>query len=285
MELTKEICQLIVGHLNSKTDICSLSRVSKIFQPVAERALYNTLHLQPNDTSISLCHSLATQDRLSVHVQALFVATYEEDEGLQERFWGSLASALQKTTRLRSLIFHINGDTAQAWLLRGCRFRLHTFHCDLSWDADLVSFLNTQHDIQDLCLADYQAPSTQQDEPAIPALHHASLPHLSMIESNYSEGIRDLVPGRPVVRVKTCFSSESESEKMEELFALTGALRQSRRPLVALELADSSYTENFTLIVLHEVSRLLPSLRYLGTLVLPVGKEVDIVVFFFTLYF
>ena len=55
---------------------------------------------------------------------------------------------------------------------------------------------------------------------------------------------------------------------------LVTSLRRSTKRLRTLDLADSSYTEEFSLVVLRQVATNLPDLRYLGTLVLPVGIEV-----------
>lgn len=270
MEPSQEMCQLIVKHTSQRSDLCVLARVSKLFQHAAERALYNTVYMQDPDKTIALCDVISTRCCLPTYVKALTVTTHDGDVTMPEKYWSSLAGALQKTSRLRSLIFHIDGNIDQAWILRDCTFQLHTFHCDFSWDADLVSFLNTQKDMLDLYISDYRPPTSYN-----PSIDPQSLPRLATIESNYNEGIRDLVPGRPILRVKTCFSRESDAEKKEELLALTAALMRSKRSLISLDLADATYTEHFSLVVLQEVSRSLPHLRYLGTIVLPIGKEVN----------
>ena len=342
MELSREAYQIIVQNIGSKAGLCTLARVSKPFQFAAERALYNTLYMRDPETTVHLCKLLASRSRLATLVDALTVFAsegrtrddlYERDnedgpgdeseessgeKQLPDDYWGSLSGALQSTSRLRFLNLHIDGDPAHAWILRGCPFKLRSFHCDLSWDQDLVSFLNTQDRLQDLYLADYAVistlvdadvpeikvhepdsepsppgppssppptPTTQPGEQALPTVQYSvvhpvttiderALSALSTLECSFAEAFSTLAPGRPVARVKTCFSREDNPGKTRELTQLLESLQQSTCPVRCLDLADSSYTEEFSLTVLGEVSRRLPELRYLGTLVLPVGREV-----------
>lgn len=273
MELSKEAYQLIVKHTGNKSDLCSLARVSKSFQHAAERALYNTLYMHDPAATASLCDLLTTHDRLSILVEALTVFA-EADEGLPDAYWHTLARVLRKTVRLRFFNLHIDGASAHAWILDGCLFRLRTFHCDLEWDTDLISFLNGQHDLDDLYIADFDSHE-HPHSPSQSSLDRHSLRALSTLECSFSEAVRALVPGRPVVRLKTCFSRQQVPEKKEELSQLLTSLRQSSAPVRSLDLADSSYTEDFSLTILADIVKWLPDLRYLGTLVLPVGKEVN----------
>lgn len=101
-----------------------------------------------------------------------------------------------------------------------------------------------------------------------------ALSALSTLECSFADAFTTFTPGRPIARVKTCFSREDSAGKAQELTQLLGSLRRSSRPIRCLDLADSSYTEEFSLTVLGEVTRYLLELQYLGTLVLPVGREV-----------
>ncbi|TDL19215.1 hypothetical protein BD410DRAFT_774241 [Rickenella mellea] len=224
----------------------------------------------------------------------------EEDvggDGLPEAYWTSLAAALRRTTRLRFLNLHIESAAQGGWILQGCTFQLRAFHCDLTWDGDLAEFLGNQRNLDDLFIADFASatdpssapspsvsptplPSTSTSSPPPaplpappPALDPRSLPSLSTLECSFTEAVLALAPGRPLVRLKTCFSRDRLPEKHAELVALLESLSRSSKPLRALDLADSAYTEDFSLAVLAQISRRLPELRYLGTLVLPVGKE------------
>ncbi|KAJ6540726.1 hypothetical protein B0H19DRAFT_1313536 [Mycena capillaripes] len=112
--------------------------------------------------------------------------------------------------------------------------------------------------------------TTPLPQPAPPPL----LPVLAALECTFSEAAVALVPRRPLSRLKTCFSRPDPAGKRAELVALVGALRRSAAPIRALDLADASYTESGTMELLHRVAHARATsheLRYLGTLVLPVG--------------
>ncbi|EJC98347.1 uncharacterized protein FOMMEDRAFT_137000 [Fomitiporia mediterranea MF3/22] len=299
MELSREAYQLIVQNVKSRSDLCTLTRTSRAFQRAAERALYNTLVMNDSTTAIKICHSITSNPRLGALVDALTIFASpptrdDEDDssdngvvGLPEEYWKSIASVLAQTTRLRHLNVHVDGDSAFAWILRNIKFRLDSFHCDLAWDEDLVNFLNSQDQLRDLYLADFALTSPtpirndeeeeddgQQAQPSSPmSIRPDALPLLSILECSFIDAITTLVPGRPVIRVKTCFSREDTPGKAEELRKLSASLRRTSSRLRSLDLADASYTEEFTLTVLGTMTGHLPDLRYFGTLVLPVGLE------------
>lgn len=274
MELSKEVYHLIVKYVGQKSDLCNIARVNKQFQAAAERALYNTLYMNGIAATISLCDLLSTRDRLSINVEALTVYAPGKDGALPEQYWIALAGALQRIGRLRYLNLHIEGDNKRSWILRDCPFRLHAFHCDLAWDDDLIAFLNTQHNLTDLYLADYNADHTRPNSTM--TLDPRALPKLSTLECSFTDAVRVLAPGRPLVRLKTCFSRDEIESKREELLQLMASLRQVKGRVLCLDLADASYSEDFTLIVLDEIFQRLPGLRYLATVVLPIGREVRI---------
>ncbi|KAL7279596.1 hypothetical protein ACG7TL_006001 [Trametes sanguinea] len=283
MAFPPDACSLIVKYVaDSKPTLVSLCTVSKQFQAAAERALYNTLQLKGHDLTISVCRLLARTPRLSSLVVALSV--YDQDDESDDAsvaesdpssvYWEALAGALNSTTRLRFLSFYFSsGQPETAWVLDGCTFQLRTFHCDLVWDEHLQSFLATQSRLSDLYLADYQSlaitPTTSSS---------SFLPRLSVLECTFSEAAVALVPDRPVCRLKTCFTHSKLEDKRTELDILVASLRQSKKRLRSLDIADSSYDASFSLELLRRVtddSTLCSELRYIGTLVLPVvGQQV-----------
>lgn len=291
MEFSREVYHLIVRHVGTRSDLIALSTVSKRFQQEAERSLYNTLHLRGHSRIMRVCHLLSSTPRLSVLVEALsiFVAedasdddSEEEDEPYEsapipDGFWQAVAAAFRAVDKLRflSVYFEQTADTAHAWVLNDCRFQLRTFHCDFEWDQHMAGFLRAQHEISDLCLADFRKDVKLSRPPAPTGA--LPLPKLSILECTFSEAAMCLVPGRPVVRVKTCFSRTAGEAKTAELGELLGRLKQSRRALRALDLADEAYTEDFSLELLAALGGAFArfaDLRYLGTLVLPVdGKK------------
>ena len=307
MALSMEARHLIVQHAESRGDICALARVCKNFQLVAERALYNTLYLSGIDTTISVSNILAGQPRVAGYVEALTIAvrndeTTDEEEvspHFPEEYWRSVGAGLRSAHRLLHLTVQVDfiGNSDHAWVLDGCQFRLRTFHCDLAWDNHLVGFLNDQDELEDLYILDFPYPADvdSQATPAEPAPplspppppvrrvvspvpRAGSLPKLSVLECPTIDAVSVLVPRRPITRVKTCFATSDVETKRRELTALFVNLRLSTRPLVSLDLGDSSYSAEHSLNFLrHCVSgnRTMDNVRYLGTLALPVdGREV-----------
>ncbi|RDB15185.1 hypothetical protein Hypma_004818 [Hypsizygus marmoreus] len=303
MDLTLEAYRNIVKNLGNRADIATLCRVSKGFQYVGERALYNTLYMRDIQGTISLCATIARQPRLSVLVEALTIylsddqheSDGETEDGqlrggseisLPEGYWTSISSALEKTTRLRYLNIHVNNnsDKATAWIFNKCTFRLKRFHCDLDWDRNLVAFLNTQVDLDDLYIIDYNeigaaTPTTTMPTTPTPSLtlDAQSLPNLTTLECTFSEAAIAIVPGRPITHLKTCFSRSELSEKRAEMTLLFSKLKLSTRPIRSLDIADSSYSEAFSMELLSYIVRTSATtddLHYIGTLVLPImGKE------------
>lgn len=303
MELSLEAYRNIVNNIGSRADIATLCRVSKGFRNVAERSLYNTLYMRDVRDTISLCNTLTRQPRIAVLVDALTIflsddnSDSDDDESesqteaeeerppLPDDYWSSVAGALAKMTRLRYLNIHVNNDMdkATAWILNDCTFRLRRFHCDLDWDQHLVAFLNTQTDLDDLYIIDYNETSSVTPTNVAPSpslfLDDHSLPNLSTLECTFSEAAIAIVPGRPITHLKTCFSRSEISEKRTEMDLLFSKIKLSTRPIRSLDIADSSYNETFSMellsTIVHTNATTTSDLRYLGTLVLPIlGKEV-----------
>ncbi|KAJ3794950.1 hypothetical protein GGU11DRAFT_794093 [Lentinula aff. detonsa] len=142
----------------------------------------------------------------------------------------------------------------------------------------------------------------------------SALPHLYTLECTFSEAAIAIVPGRPVSKLKTCFSRtdpEGKREEMKVLFKALGmasaagrtrsGVRTVNEELTggsgarggwhALDIADADYEEKFAMDLLRAVVNLSMirsksnrtstmlaggvstrgTLKYLGTLVLPVG--------------
>ncbi|KAH9480084.1 hypothetical protein JR316_0006681 [Psilocybe cubensis] len=304
MELTLEAYRNIVKNVGNRADIASLCRVSRGFKRVAERALYNTLFMRNDEETVILCNTLANSPQLAVHVDALTIMLSDEegddsegedediDESDDEKLppvdmdWHSVARALEKTVYLRYLNIHINNGTTSAvsWVLEHATFQLRRFHSDFDWDQGLVRFLNKQGKLEDLYIQDYRdiddsaTPTTSEPLPSRSLrLESSSIPQLSTLECTFSEAAMALVPGRPVTHLKTCFSRtelDAKKKEMNDLLTSTGA---STCPMRSLDIADSSYTERFSAILLSAISErrtLVRELRHLGTFVLPIdGRE------------
>ncbi|TFK68824.1 hypothetical protein BDN72DRAFT_768746 [Pluteus cervinus] len=301
MELSLEAYRNIVKNVGSRADIVTLCRVSKGFQNVAERALYNTLYVRHDQDTVALCHTLTNTPRLSVLVDALTIdltneVDSSEDESdshervsLPEGYWDLVAGALQHTTQLHFFTIDVDNafDSSTAWILNNCTFQLKNFHCGLDWDHHLVTFLNTQIELHDLYIIDYndsrpETPTTSNvasssmPSPSLTIDSH-SLPNLSTLHCTFSEAAVALVPGRPITHLKTCFSRSKLEDKREEMATLFSKIGESTKPLLSLDIADSSYTDSFSMELLNvtvNTPKTTTHLRHLGTLVLPInGKE------------
>jgi len=294
MELTLEAYRIILKYVESRADIATLCRVSRGFRRVAERALYNTLFMRNDEGTMLLCKTLTASSRLAVHVDALTIYLLDDDSDddddddddsdTQEQLpptstidWVAVAGALQRTTRLRYFNVHIgNYTTSTAWVLGGCTFQLQKFHCDFAWDSKLVAFLDTQTELEDLYIVDYQdfKDSTSQTSLSARAFHK-----LSMLECTFSEAAMALVPGRPITHLKTCFSRTETTAKLEEMWDLSLKLALSTRALRSIDIADASYTDTFSsefLSAIVNMGSAVAELQHLGTLVLPVeGRKVS----------
>ena len=281
--------RLIVKHIGSSADLSTLCRVNKRFQQVAEQVLYSTISTVNARDSFGMCSLFAKTPRLAAMVNSLTLLISDEDDSgsgppaelrLPDHFWPTLSKALHQTTGLRFLKIHLEnvGDAAQAWILSDTTFRLLGFHCDLQWDADLVSFLNTQSDIDDLYIVDYSlAEDNTPTSTSTSSLNPDALPNLSTLQCTFIEAAYALVPSRPISRLKTCFSKTRLPDKREELLLLFSGLRKTTHPLRSLDIADSSYSDSFSMALLSSVVKLgnrIQELRYLGTFVLPIDGDV-----------
>jgi len=295
MKLPPEVYLNIVQHVEMRADLCALCLVSRGFRTAAERVLYRALDTNEPSNTIMLCRVLAEKPRLSRLVTAL--AIYLDEEGqsdngrnpqeqeepsssLSHYYWTSISRALRDTAGLRLLRVHLNGGIPinYAWILDGCSFQLHTFHCDFAWDVHLISFLITQRELTELHISDFDGNVPENLSISTHSLRQAhTLPRLSILDCTFTEAVGLLVPGRPVTHVKTCFSSSNRETRRVELALLLTDLRLSTQPIYSLTVADESYTSTFSLELLSSLVKAFgptPQLRYLGPLALPVdGRE------------
>jgi hypothetical protein len=295
MELPPHVYSSIARHIERRADLCTLCLVSNSFRVATERELYRSLDVKEFSAIIMLCNLLSEKPRLSQLVLEFTISLNEEglyDDGINYQTPGlfsppsdyiaSISKALQRTTNLRSLYVHLSRGIPlkYAWILSNCCFRLHTFHCDFAWDEHLVSFLSTQHLLADLHISDFNEDIPENVSINAHSLRQArTIPNLSTLNCTFTGAVGALAPGRPVTRVKTCFSSTGLKAKRVELALLIANLRLSTNPLHSLLLADESYTTAFSLELLSSLVKAfgpIPQLRFVGPLVLPVdGRQVS----------
>ncbi|EIN12198.1 hypothetical protein PUNSTDRAFT_130467 [Punctularia strigosozonata HHB-11173 SS5] len=283
MELSPEAYQLIAKHVGNRQDLHTLCTVSRGFQRAAERALYNTLHLSEQGDTIALCTLLSRQPRVAGYVRALTIVASDEEgseEDTQpptEEYWNAVATALRNIPYTRYLNIHLESSDGESktWILTGCTFQLVSFHCDLTWDESLVAFLRTQTRLADLFVADFNKNIPENVSLSVlPPDPPSPFPHLTTLECTFTEAASLLVPGRPLTRLKTCFSASRVEDKRAEYTELISRLNLGSAPLLALDIADANYTEAFVMELLTLTVAASPcfnELRYFGTLVLPIG--------------
>lgn len=312
MDLSLEAYRTVVKYVGNRSDIASLCRVSKSFRHAAERALYNTLYMRKAHETTVLCHTLVAQPRLSSLVEALTIVSaaegqsrasvvqdegdsdddsrHEHDYNVEEEKcpntdWNSISHVLKRTINLRYLNIHINdGPASSAWILDGCTFLLRKLHCDFDWDQHLVKFLDKQTELEDLYILDFQdavASEVMADSPlrstSVPpglgALEAKGIPNLSKLECTFIEAVVTILPYRPVTHLKTCFSCSEIIAKRAEMRLLLSCVALSTGPLRSLDIADATYHKSFSMELLENIVNLHVELRYLGTLVLPIGGQ------------
>ena len=215
----------------------------------------------------------------------------ESEEKCPDTDWSSISHVLKQTINLRYLNIHINdGPTSYAWILDGCTFLLRKFHCDFDWDQHLVKFLDNQTELEDLYILDFKdaiASEVVADSPlgstSVPpdlgALDAKGIPNLSKLECTFVEAVVTILPYRPVTHLKTCFSRSETIAKRAEMRLLLSCVALSTGPLRSLDIADATYHKSFSMELLENIVNLHVDLRYLGTLVLPIGgQEVRVII-------
>ncbi|TFK22947.1 hypothetical protein FA15DRAFT_621788 [Coprinopsis marcescibilis] len=303
MDLTLEAYSNIVEYVGRRSDIAALCRVSKPLRRAAEKRLYKTIYLEDTHDTRSLCVTLANSPRLASLVESFTLSPLEYDESddeddigpgdveeLPEGYWSWISKALKNMRGLKHLDIHSqNGPTsACAWIYpKGQVFLLHTLYCDFDWDNDLAEFINSQDALEDLYILDFKTSNTPpidatDTNPATErtiytTVNDSAMPKLTILECTFSEAADTIVPHRPITRLKTCFSRTEPAAKGEELARLCRNISRSTEPFQSLDIADSSYSEAFSMELLRavvETKATNTDLRYVGTLVLPIhGQE------------
>ncbi|KAJ7059669.1 hypothetical protein C8F01DRAFT_217628 [Mycena amicta] len=318
--LSPESYRAIARLAPRRRDLATLCLVSRAFSRAALPIMYNTLSVNDAEGGARVCETLVASKDVARLVRAITVQVWprpspgkaraveeidesdseaeeEDDEASHYRndpdtdaeFWTLIAHSLVNTTRLRHLVIDIpspNSDGVEcAWALGGtqCAFRLHTFHCDFDWDANLVAFLDTQDELYDLYVRDFRDLTLLALSPASASTSPPLLPALTTLECTFSEAAVLLAPGRPLSRLKTAFSTPPHLANREpELRLLVSALRRCSAPLHALDVGDApvpgatAEAEAASMQLLQRVAHaramtMAHELRYFGTLILPVG--------------
>ncbi|KAJ7059681.1 hypothetical protein C8F01DRAFT_926793, partial [Mycena amicta] len=180
--LSPESYRAIARLAPRRRDLATLCLVSRAFSRVALPIMYNTLSVNDADGGARVCETLVASKDMArvVRVRQLHAsATSCHRHTLPKFGW-------RRVTQ--------------------CAFRLHTFHCDFDWDANLVALLDTQDELYDLYVRDFRDLTLLAFSPASASTSPPLLPALTTLECTFSEAAVLLAPGRPLSRLKTAFS-------------------------------------------------------------------------------
>jgi hypothetical protein len=150
--LPMELYRPIFQEIDSKGELCSLSRVSRSMQAEAERLLYHKLELMGNRDIIMICERIRSTPRIRPYVRECQLKAHWDRSPCLRSFYTLVAFALSKLTNLRRLaILDAFGFLITfTWILKNCRFKLRKFQSHLKFDRNLLSFLESQVELKDL---------------------------------------------------------------------------------------------------------------------------------------
>jgi len=181
--------------------LAALCRVNQVLHDVASDMLYRKIE-GPSDF-VPLCVNLWAYPHLASRVRHFEINIDQRSRRLPQTY-ALFANTLQRLPNLRSLVLRETGSLS--WMLKECSFMLQSFYCAFECDLNLVHFLESQTELQEvtLCLplnTEFCIPST-----ALPKLVKASAP---------SSWLNKIVPGRPI---RTVIFRDRESAMVDLTF-------------------------------------------------------------------
>jgi len=181
--------------------LAALCRVNQVLHDVASDMLYRKIEGPTN--FVPLCLNLCAYPHLAGRVRHFEINTYQCSRRLPQTY-ALFANTLRRLPNLRSLV--LREPAPLSWMLKECSFMLQSFYCAFECDLNLVHFLESQTELQEVTLcspldAGFCIPST-----ALPKLVKASAP---------SSWLNKIVPGRPV---RTVIFRDRESAMVDLTF-------------------------------------------------------------------
>ncbi|CAE6433546.1 unnamed protein product [Rhizoctonia solani] len=193
--LPREISRKIVNLIEFRSDIATLSRVSRVWREETLPRLYSNLTLRGWDQIISCLATVCSADRIANLVVDLTLDTGAWPTHLNHEFYSIVRDALDRTRNLRRLVLLLDSDIVRVSLrtqgsdlrqrydqtlgydvstiLENCRFRLHHFVYE---GPDALSCLETFLDFQSM-IRTLQIPY----RPAIMRSAFALPPHVTQL--------------------------------------------------------------------------------------------------------
>ncbi|KAI8986296.1 hypothetical protein BD414DRAFT_56130 [Trametes punicea] len=266
IQLPPEIFSAIVSYAAPR-DLLTLSRTSRAFQRAAEPRIYESMTLRDAQSIYLGCHALLARNasrapyvkRMVIYQDPRRVTARNNLAAAPPQFWLAVQHALTKTVNLESLVVH-DPTCAHSWILdhEHIKFQLREATLRLPWDAHTVSFLQTQHKLLSLAVAD-----AREDGPLYP-LSPAALPILETF--NGPVLVVAEVLGSPLKRIQMTVEEET-TPFVTTIVAGLGKIMKTLRNLCIVGLPEDLVLETLYLV---SISGFASQLRYLGVLPLPV---------------
>lgn len=249
------LCEVPNAHLPA------VLRVNKLLYALGLRVLYRTITDLSSIRAVRFLRSLDRGSKINLgrkpcayvhtlHLEFPLVRATSNLLRLCKRVLNSMTS-LQDL----SLEFSLHDNYYPiCWFLEGCTFQLRSLALSLRCDQQLANFLETQHDLRELCLRGFQTTS-----PFV--LTSSALPKLASFRAVHA--------GTPVLEAvikDRTIDSVSLSLFTEDGFAPLDTLRLSKRDIKRLTIMSLDNTPPCTLIT--EVAERAPNLEALHIVVL-----------------
>ncbi|KZT29560.1 hypothetical protein NEOLEDRAFT_1166994 [Neolentinus lepideus HHB14362 ss-1] len=275
-QLPIEIYQEIIGHITSKSDLLSLSLISRAVQALAEIYIYRTIESRRRSRTEAFCQLVVRRPRIGPFVRSLTIANDERHTSYPARvpqFWDTIARALRRMPQLEVLRVHDGFMNPNARILERCTFSLRELSCDFAFNDDFVAFLDTQPRLTSIDWADNDNSARARNyftNFSVKSPFPGSLPELRMLHTDSVGMAMTLVPGRPVTHL---WVSNEAKAAVEEFITAMGS---STGPLLSLRMG---FPFHKALIVqyLLALGEYAPGIRSLGFLRPFTSNDLEIV--------
>jgi len=264
--LTPDVCGRIVRWAR-RSDLTALCLACRALQHEAEAKLYEIIMSGNVQITFRACQSIISQPRLGPHVRS-FCFLPEGRRAQREipaQFWTTLQLAL---SRMRSLecLFLQDPTFANSWVLSDIAhipFQLLEARLVFYWDTHLVKFLESQNKLKSLHTID--GPLSD------PILHleAGSLPELRIFDGPLAAAEHIIHVGSTLTHLQVVLDKNSEADVLAFVPKLVH-LASSLRALSILHLP-----EGLTIDVFRSITKACPQLRHIGTIPLPLPRNVS----------
>jgi hypothetical protein len=194
--LPLELYHLILLHLTSKRDLCSVARASRFLRPEAERIIYHSLKFDhpiftPSD--IRLCKSIITSPTIPSYVHDLYLAPKTRNADYFQGFYRLLSAFLRRLTKLRNLDILLPDIPWAPLIFDRCTFKLVVLKVNSSF-VSLAQFLATQDEVQHVELG------LRHTIHRVVWNSHPVIPHIKVLKAAEQDA-RLVLRGRPITHL------------------------------------------------------------------------------------